>query len=351
MPRLLLITSFSIVLLGLIAQACVRHPAQSAPGVETCLVDSADTTFLQLWNRHSRLRERHWQQFFQHLKSLGFEHVIIQWTQYAQYRFTEGQYAVMRHLLAAAADAKITLTIGLQYDPDFWQRVASSDPADLRTYLKQRLDIQTTLIESLAALQARDPNYRALVKGYYVSDEIDDSNWSSTEKRAAFARYLHSLHDRLSHKLNAKSLSISAFSNGIYPPKNYAQFLAELLKNSSIEKLLFQDGVGVKKLTEEQSGNYLVNLIQELEPSIQVQPIVEVFIQENKEQKFSAQPATVESIVSRLNRLLALDHGEIAIFSAPDYLLQNMSGDLTDLGKWWLRQNHYCKNHPYNKKL
>ncbi|MFD1379453.1 DUF4434 domain-containing protein [Fodinicurvata halophila] len=57
-------------------------------------------------------------------------------------------------------------------------------------------------------------------------------------------------------------VSISAFANGDLPADNWANFWQEILEQSGIDELYFQDGLGVGKLEPTEVTLYLESMTQ-----------------------------------------------------------------------------------------
>ena len=87
------------------------------------------------------------------------------------------------------------------------------------------------------------------IKGWYAPIEIDPS-WHNTEK---IVRYLEGM---------PRPIYISSFVGKFEDPKKYAKWVAKWLPKDG--NLLFQDGVGTRALSQEESLLYINALVDEL---------------------------------------------------------------------------------------
>lgn len=294
---------------------------------------AASTTFLQLWNRQLNIGRNHWINLFSDLHQLGFSRVILQWSQYGEYSFTAPNSQILKHIIAAAEENDIALWLGLNYVPDFWAHIEHRSISDLKGYLDKRKNANREL---LIALQHSLPKpLPEQIEGIYIADEIDDINWVKPQNRRAFKNYLRNVSDLVSLYIPVKTLAISSFSNGRFSPLQYADYLAEIIADTGITALLFQDGVGAKKLSTHQAGQYALSLTNKLQPGITVWTVIELFEQVAPDAEFTAKPAPWARVASQLKNGQSVTPESIAVFSAPDYLLENFSGRRTALGKIW----------------
>lgn len=309
---------------------------------------AADTTFLQIWNKHSTIGRRHWKNLFADLKNLGFSQVILQWTQYDNYQFSSPASPALDNLIAAAAENDISLWIGLSYDSKFWDKIQHQSTKQLQTYFDARTAGNKILLENLEKTIAAAP--ARIIKGIYISDEIDDLNWVKPENRAAFSAYIKELSDLVSTYTSVRTLAISSFSNGISRPIQYASYISDIIDGTGITTLFFQDGVGVGKLTIPQSGFYAQALNDRLRSDTTVWTVVELFEQTKPDEEFAARPATFDRVLAQIESAKAATPGTIAVFSAPDYLLSNFSGIKTSLGDSWQQWAPKSTDKPANSK-
>lgn len=293
----------------------------------------AETTFLQLWGQHANIGKKHWINLFTQLRAMGFNQVIVQWSQYGEHRYTGPNNPMLRYLIEAASKTQTKLWIGLSYDPEFWHQIEHRSLNKLDLYFASRLKTNQTLLADIGeSLKGEKANP---VAGIYIADEIDDTNWIRPQSRQRFRDYIKSVSDQVFLYTPVRRIAISSFSNGRSSPDQYAEYISELVAETGVTDLLFQDGVGAKKLSIKQAALFAKSLKAALSPGIRTSVIVELFSQTAADNVFKAHPAPSERVFSQLKSANLVTPGTVVVFSAPDYLLKGFSGKKTALGSIW----------------
>jgi hypothetical protein len=307
---------------------------------------------MQLWRADATRSTQEWSALFAHLRHLGFSEVILQWTAYGSlilYRDAQPGYESQPYLGAvvhAAQQHRIKLWLGLDYDPDFWSHI-ESEATLTEAYLHRRLvDISMRLNALVASVEHADPA-GATVAGWYLSDEIDDVNWRTPTRRDMLLHYLKALRRLLHDKRPTWPAIISGFSNGKQPPQQWAAFWQEVLQRSGINTLLFQDGIGVEKLSLPALEAYLAALKDRLGASRNAfGVIVELFtLPTAGSGQTTTEAAAFPRIVKQLELARAYSQGPITVFSAPDHLVPGRGRHAEKLNMDWLGVLQRC-NQP-----
>lgn len=241
------------------------------PANTACPPAWPDSTFLQLYTDDPPIPAERLEQW----RALGVQEIILQWSAYGPPDggpFPLVQDRRIGSLLDSAEAAGLRVRLGLRYDPAFWQprndEIAEEEEQEgisissLSAYLHQRLIDQRALVEALGPLTDH-----AAFAGWYISDEIDDSNWNSPWRRRRLAEYLGRTTGLLQAVTPDASLAISGFSAARLPPREWAELWRELLPASGIDRLLFQDGIGAGKLELSELAYYVPILAETLERS------------------------------------------------------------------------------------
>jgi len=239
-------------------------------------------TLLQLTQAHRSWPRERWMELAGYLGALGVETVIVQWTH-------DGVECLV-DLLPGVFAMGFGVELGLVNDARFWT-------SPLETFDRSR---NRALLRELRPF-ARERGFR----GWYVTEEIDDTRWSNP--RALFS-YLKRLASDMRRTARAP-VAISAFANGTLPPVGFARFCRELLRGSRIDRLLFQDSIGAKKLGLDGARTYYAAL-----GGLPWRPVVEVFEQTSAE-PFAARPAGA----GRIREQVALTSGAPLAFGLPEY--------------------------------
>ena len=243
-------------------------------------------TFLQLYENDVERSADDWRAAAARWKKLGVEELILQWTAYGPPEgegFALVEAGAVEKLLDAAHTSRIRVHLGLRYDPTFWLErghdesaadpEAPQAPSALSRYLFERLRDQEALVSALAPL-AGHPAFA----GWYISDEIDDQRWRGAGRQALLTNYLKKTSDLVKRLTPHAPVTLSAFSNGLLPPRELAEFLWKLAQSSGIDRLLFQDGIGAHKLEISELPLYIPALREQfVEGGPTFAVIVEIF--------------------------------------------------------------------------
>jgi len=303
--------------------------AQSTPAVSAdCRSAPATVTFLQVWTDHAPWSEKDWSAHFGELAALGFEEVILQWSSHADTTVlgdpSDGSNTVPLAVLAKSArKAGVRLWLGLTYDPKFWSSLNRGSEV-VASYLNRRLAREKIQIGRLASqINEVDPA-GDVFSGWYISDEIDDGKWRTSENDGLVTQYLTLLREQLAQARPTWPVMISGFATGRMSPRGWAQSSEDLLGATKIEGFLFQDGVGAGHLTLEQSESYLKALETALAPpGRNFGVVIEIFrkLPSVDSGGFTAESASGDRVEKQLRQASCYGADPVVVFSAPEYLL------------------------------
>jgi len=195
--------------------------------------------FYQPQSRDARLDAAQWQALWQATRQAGVDTLIVQWSRHGEEDFG-GADGWLRASLGQAAQAGLGLVLGLQHDPQYFDRAA--DAEGLSFYWQRLFAGYRQQQMVLAARQLP-------IAGWYLPAELDDRSLGSPALRTAFAAQLQSF--RLEQRL---PLHLSAFSAGRLSPAAYADWLATLQAPGI--QLWWQDGAGTAALPADARGRY-----------------------------------------------------------------------------------------------
>lgn len=298
-------------------------------------------TFLQIYETSPGVAEDS-DKLFQKTRGMGFDTVFLQWSSYDDVSFYPDLRPAIKNdarltsIIQAACKADVKLWLGLHHDSQFWERSAQSK-AQVKTYLNQRLiDLKQRLSALDSAINHASP-YVSCIKGWYISDEIDDMTWADAEYQQLLINHLKATKQLLKKSRPKWPVAISGFTNRVKNPLDYAQFWDSLLTETGIDLLLFQDGVGAGKLTLETEEAYIQSLtVMALKNDYDVSVVVELF--NMKKQKDGSNNFSSAS-VARVKQQLALAEKagaeQLAVFAATPYLLQDDMKGKKKLATFW----------------
>lgn len=283
-----------------------------------------NSSFIQLNRDVGSWTDAQWGTALEKAKSVGIRTLIVQWVaenevayfEPSPIRYTETHPAVNR-ILRAAERLGMEVVLGLSHDPEYWQFIKARD--DVReVYLRVRASENMELI---GALLDAFPAARAW-KGYYITEEIDDLSWRDPRSVEIFRNYLLRLGRVLEAEDPHRPVIISSFFRRRTAPLAYASNLRELLRETAVDRVLIQDGVGVDPIPPRFVRFYL-EALQEVfarDPDVPALDfIVEIFEQtSNDNESFVAVPASMERVRSQLKNVAPFSEG-ITLFSLLDY--------------------------------
>jgi hypothetical protein len=247
-------------------------------------------TFLQLTPRYAAFTAQEWRGVVDLLESYSIRRLILQWTM--------PPAVPLEPLFDLAAARGIRIELGLIEDPAFWR-----DPISTLSRLRKPTE---DLIRRHRALAGH-----AAFGGWYITQEIDDTRWRDDKTRRALSDYLKRVVRRC-QKTRRATVTVSAFANGVQPPEQFAAFLAKLRHDVKIDRILFQDSIGARKLTPEQLPAYY-RALQGI-----ATPVVEIF-EMTREDPFEARTAPIDRIRRQLDLVREAGYEAPVVFSVPEY--------------------------------
>jgi hypothetical protein len=302
------------LLSGLLLLACGAGAA--TPRGDLCL----DSTFIQLWEAHRSWPAARWASLFDAFERLGVREVVVQWSEVDGLRFFDAAAPAVGPvdiILQQAERHGMHVVLGLAHDTRYWENVARPDRA---SYLAGRQASNAALVAALAPRLARSRS----VRGWYISDEVDDLNWRMPLDGAALNTYLRDLTERIGAQGPLRSIAISGFASARTSPDSLAQqWRARLDAVPGVKYLYFQDGVGVGKLEVGDLLAYYVALAKEMRQHGGVLvPVVETFVQVAgppvNDAKYAARPAPLARLAQQVRAARRV--GKVASFGVPEYL-------------------------------
>ena len=281
-------------------------------------------SYIQLLDEHSRWSSLKWQALFDHLAALQVEYVVVQWSAFDRrpfYRAVPVPSAPdmpIESIIHMAYASGMRVLIGLSHDSSYWTRVARSDR---RAFLAERLRINRQAALDLRPVVAAHPAFA----GWYITEEIDDINWTDPGDRLALFNYLRELSSHLRKLTPNSHVGVSGFVNRRTDPHTLSDFWIELLARApGIDQVYFQDGIGVDKVTIAELPRYYGAMRDATTAAgRELVPVVEAFRQTAgppiSKGEFKAVPTTMR----RLNDQIAIANSYAprhVVFGVPEYM-------------------------------
>ena len=265
-----------------------------------------------------------WSTLFDTYARLGISEVIIQWIDYrdsyeydppapmapASPMITPDVLAV---ILREARQRGMHVTMGNVFLNSYWERI-KSQPHLIKVHLMRIREATRRQLAPVAPLLANNPAF----VGWYIAQEVDDRTWFDPERKKILSEFLTSMREDM-QAVASGPVAISAFANGWASPETVGNFWREVADQSGIRRVLFQDGVGVGKLTLAEVPLYLEALHKALAGSgCTIQPVAEIFVQQPGE-RFSAVAAPVNRVLQQLDTEAPYAPAGIMLFSVTEY--------------------------------
>jgi hypothetical protein len=301
-----------------------------------------DGTFIQLSAAHGTWTETQWEDLFRDLRRLRLTRIVVQWSMAGDTAFYESAvYATvpkppLETILRLAEESGMGVLVGLAHDPAFWERI-DGEPPLVEAYLARLRGRSLSVARELAPRLGGS----AAFAGWYLSEEVDDFNWLEPRRRRSMAAHLKEQADALHALTPGRSVAVSGYSGANCDPIALAALWRDLLEVSSLDLLLFQDGVGALNLDVEHVPEYLEALkgaLRDVDTRLAV--IVEVFRQTGgpplDEGEFRAEPASLDRVRRQLMAAGSDVEGRYA-FSVPDYMRPSLGPRAAELFGGYLR--------------
>jgi hypothetical protein len=324
-----------VVSLGLSIAAPCRAGSADVPPL-------LDGTFIQLSEGQGGWTTAQWEDLFGELRRLRLTRVVVQWSLAGDLAFYESAAyrgvpnPPLETILRLADESRMTVLVGLAHDPAFWERIAR-EPAVVEAYLRRLRSRSLSVARELVPRLGRSTSFG----GWYLSEEIDDLNWLEPRRRAILAAHLKEQAQALHELTPAVTIAVSGYSRANCDPTALAGLWKDLLADSSLDLVLFQDGIGALNLDLDHLPGYLEALkgaVRERGKELAV--VVEVFRQTGgpplDEGAFRAEAAPLD----RVRRQLAIAGLHVAgryAFSVPDYMRPSLGPRSAELFEGYLR--------------
>ncbi len=309
------------VILALLCLAPLVRPVPASAGDQPRFTG----TFIQLLAGHAAWDRPRWQGLFAALRSVGVAEVVVQWTvadgvpTYPSAHFKAAPHLALPTMLEAAREAGLRVVLGLVHDSAFWSKI-DRDPKLVRVYFRRLLMDSLAAGREIAAMGKGNPAFA----GFYIPQEIDDRTWLDPAKGKVLEEFLADLAAGLRAIAPGAAVAVSGFSNGFAEPETLCRFWERLLTTTGIDRVAFQDGVGVAKLRPGEAGVFLQAVSRAAVAAGRTfTPVVETFTQTDgppmSDRPFRAEPAPLQRILLQLDVAGRAPHDGVWAFSLPEY--------------------------------
>lgn len=313
----------AVLMVAAVSALAAARSAQAEPSLQAPV--RLQGTYLQLHAAHRSWQPADWEKLFGFFRSLGFSHLVLQWTMFDGVAFDEpgdpsGQTtSALDSILALADEHGMAVLIGLNHEASYWEGILGS-PASVAAFLQDYRARAFGLAQRIRQKAERHSSFH----GWYLPEEVEDGTWIEPAKQEVLIQHLQKLSEFLHSLTPGKPVALSGFSNGELGPAGLQRFWATLLARLPVDVLLFQDGIGTHKLTLEELPAYVAAVDQATEGSeCRLWLVTEVFRQVAgapiNEMPFRAVPGPIGRIAEQMKVVAPFSEKMIA-FSAPEYM-------------------------------
>ena len=333
---------FKFLRLTLSALFIILAMASAVPPGLAATDGKVSGTFIQLNRANASWPVERWKNLFKNMQNIKIDTVIIQWSAEEPVLYFKDkdlpfneQYDALERLMEAAQGFDLSIFLGLQNDPAYWNEITGRDKV-LRDYFL----VRRAKNEHLQASLLNKFGNRANWAGYYIPDEIDDLSWRENKRRDILKNYLKQTIESIRNKDTKRPIAISAFFRTRTAPSVFTNMLFNLTDNIGLDYLLLQDGAGNNDPPLDVTPMYYRALSakgQERAPEIWI--VLEAFRQTSGQIKeFSAEPARADDFLRQIQ--VTDGFKRRILFAFPDYVDPDLGPAAQALYK--ILGGHYC---------
>ena len=247
-----------------------------------------------------------WDDNFKKLQQAGIKTLILQWSKFGVVDFMK-EDKWLSTILSHAQHYKIKVIVGL-YGDDHYFKILENRDTDIQTYLNS---LHTQNIQQAQKIYTVAKKYSSF-DGYYIYDEIDDTNFIEKNRQKYLKKYLRTIADSIA-KISPHPLYLSGYFSRKMSPTSYAHMLSESLQKRYT--LLLQSGIGAKLVDNNTSSLYMQTFSREFNGKFI--PIIEGFTFKNSK----VQSIDIVSLQREINLLKeSANTSSLSLFSLRYFL-------------------------------
>jgi len=247
-----------------------------------------------------------WDKTFQQLKQVHIKKLVLQWSKFGVVDFLKKEQW-LKTILSIAQKHQIKVIVGLYGDNKYFKTLEDRK-TDIPKYLK---NLKAQNIVQARKIYTIAKNYDSF-DGYYIYDEIDDTNFKEKERQVYLKAYLETLALSLNN-ISKHPLYLSGYFSNHMKPLEYANMFSEITQHKYT--VLLQSGIGANLVNNQRSALYIQTFSNNFKGSFI--PIIEGFKMEGNKIKsidFNSLYQQIELIRS------TIENKPMAIFSLRYFL-------------------------------
>jgi len=247
-----------------------------------------------------------WNISFQKMREAKIDKLILQWSRFGVVDFLKDDRWLV-NILTNAQKYNIKVIIGL-YGDDRYFKTLENRETNIKKYLSK---LETINIKQAQKIYNIAKDY-SIFGGWYIYDEIDDTNFKEPQREIYLKNYLQSMADKL-NKISPKERYISGYFSNHIKPKEYVKMFLDITQKRYT--VLVQSGIGANLVNPQNSIRYMIEFHKSF--NAKFIPIVEGFEFKNLEAK-SIDFSSLQQQIKLLQQSSQID--KVALFSLRYFL-------------------------------
>ena len=247
-----------------------------------------------------------WNSNFKKFHQAGVKTIILQWSKFGVVDFLRDD-KWLKNILHNAQRHHIKVVVGLYGDDKYFKTLEKKE-TNVEIYLNSLLHKNILQAKKIYKIAQK---YNAF-SGYYIYDEIDDTNFIDRNKEKYLTAYLKSMAKSLK-KISSHRLYISSYFSQHMPIDEYINFISNI--TNTRYTLLLQSGIGANLVNAKESSRYMKIFSKKFKGAFI--PIVESF----KMNKGKIKAIDIESLNKQIDILSkSSNNSKLALFSLRYFL-------------------------------
>jgi hypothetical protein len=275
------------------------------------------STFIQLYRSHHDWSHAQWETLFDEFERAQIKELIIQYGVYNNFAhfpthdFETTDTPPLETILAIAEARGIMVLVGLNFDGDYWGLLWGDD-------FKLADFLNDSYVKSMLAANQifKIAQHYESFKGWYISEEFEERTWNYYNRLDMIISYLGHLSHDLKLLTPDASVALSTYIHTPPPAQVYHDTMYQLLANTDITDLYFQDGIGTGFVPKDSLLSYIIELKNAtLENDCDFHVVVELF-----DDRYL--PASIDRVIWQIHVANQCQAKSICSFAVPHYMSQ-----------------------------
>ncbi len=273
------------------------------------------STFIQLYRSHHDWSRLQWEALFDEFESLAIKELIVQYGVYNNFAhfpsddFETTDTPPLETILAVAESRGIRVLVGLNFDEAYWALLWDDD-FKIADFLEESYVKSMRAASQIYEIAQHYDNF----KGWYIPEEFEERTWNYFNRLDMIIAYLHDLSRDLKVLTPSASVALSTY---IYEPpaaQVYRDTMTQMLGNTEITDLYFQDGIGTGHVPQDALLHFLTELKDAtLENECAFHVVVELFDD-------GYRPASIDRVILQMGVANQVRPAGICSFATPHYM-------------------------------